>query len=152
MILVRHGAKRQVMRNIVFFHISSAIAGELIAILASLISLLFLFQHRLLKLKKITILLARLPSLEKLEVCLSRLLRTGFVLLSLSLASGFFILYELWPKAPDNYKILWAISVWIWYLIVFILKICYKKRLFTAQMSLLGCILLSTALFGYIFD
>lgn len=140
------------MKNIILFHITSAVAGELIAVLASLTSLLFLLQHRLLKLKRITLLLCRLPSLEKLESYLSTLLWTGFILLSFSLASGFFILYQLWPKTPDNYKILWATGVWIWYLIVFILKVGYKKRLFTAQMSLLGCFLLSTALFGYIFD
>ena len=140
------------MENIILFHISSAVAGELIAILSSLISLLFLFQHRLLKLKKISRVLSQLPSLEKLEAYLSRLLWTGFILLSFSLASGFFIVYQLWPKTPDNYKILWATGIWIWYLIVFILKFGYKKRLFTAQMSLLGCFLLSTALFGYIFD
>ena len=147
------GQMRQPMKNIILFHITSAIAGEALAVLAAIVSLLFLFQHRLLKLRRINALIQRLPSLEKLENNFLRLLLLGFILLSFSLVSGIIIYYYYAPKAVDEYKILWAISVWFWYLAVFILKIFFQKnRLFTAQMSALGCLLLSAALFGFIFQ
>ncbi len=86
--------------------------------LSSVAALMYLSQERNLKMHRLKAIFALMPSIQRLEAVVNRLLVSGFVLLTLGLGIGVFDLAHL--KDPHAYagdlKILWSALVWALYL------------------------------------
>lgn len=81
--------------------------------LAALHALLMAVAEKRLHRGRLTPLLASLPPLLTMETLLFRLIHVGFVLLTLTLASGFLFSESLFGKAvPFNHKTVFAILSW----------------------------------------
>ena len=91
--------------------------------LSSLAALMYLNQEHDLKFHRARALFALLPSIERLELIIGRLLLAGFVLLSAGLLVG---AVALKPPPGTNYwsdaKVVWSIFVWALYLALLILR------------------------------
>jgi HemX protein len=85
--------------------------------LSSVAALMYLTQEHNLKLHKIKALFSLLPSIQRLEYVVGRLLVSGFILLSIGLVIGAYDLSRL--DHPHNYrgdpKIVWSALVWLIY-------------------------------------
>lgn len=135
-------------------HIISAFMGMLITFSAGLISFLYLWQRRLLKKKELNLLSDKIPAMDILEKILVVTIITGLIYISASLVSGWFFIHEnnFQLAAQDRYKIIWSLSVWLWYLITFMTRTLLNlpiRRM--AQMSLIGFGLFAVAFFGMAF-
>ena len=87
--------------------------------LSSVAALMFLTQEHNLKFNKLRALLSRLPSMQRLEMVVSRLLTSGFVLLTIGLAIGAYGLSHVATAAQPHSidpKIIWSVLVWFLYL------------------------------------
>ncbi|MES2308036.1 MAG: cytochrome c biogenesis protein CcsA [Verrucomicrobiota bacterium] len=107
--------------------------------LASICGGMYLVQEHHLKTHDFSGWFNRLPSMGDLDSVLHRLLRWGFVLMTLGIISGFSTgLFEQVSKI----KIIWAWLVWFWYLILLAVPRLFRlsHRRF-AWASLLGYIL-----------
>ncbi len=99
-------------------HIASAILGELAGAISFIIALMYLWQQRALKEKNIKD-LSNLPALDRLAFGLHLSVVLGFVLLSITLVTG----AGFAADSTRNFgiaKLIWAIFVWIWYLLIII--------------------------------
>lgn len=136
-------------RNI---HILAAILGECMAIGAFATSLTYLWQHRNLKKKNMPLVSSEVPALDKLSSILDLSLWLGLGFLTVALISGaYFYLHSL-TKEGFAAKIVWAICVWLWYLIILVLRhVLRKSPILTARLSLVGFFILATSLFGILF-
>jgi ABC-type uncharacterized transport system permease subunit len=143
------------------FHVSMAIAGQAMAIAACVLSVVFLWQHRALKRRRMADILAmgeNLPALDRLDRWLRISLITGFVMLTLSLITGAFFITSL-PgglSAPDalalKSKVLWAVAVWSWYLGTLVARnILRSPARVVARLSVGGFVLMAVAWFGLLF-
>ena len=134
-------------------HIFLAVISQIVAIMTTICAVIFLVQQRNLKLRKLEFLTKPQVSLESLEKTFSRLLLLGLVLLSLTLTTGFVVYLFLNLKTKYmSLKIIWALLVWLWYLVSFFFKEKYlRSRIVSAQMCSVGCLFLLTAWFGFIF-
>ena len=134
-------------------HIIGAFMGQILALCATLASVIYLWKDYRLKKRLIGQLSPKLPALDILEQILWVCLPAGFFFLTLALASGTYYSCTAFPKIQTSIdKIIWAILVWIWYLSVILLKRsvrCNTKKL--AQLSLMGFFLLASSLFGMLF-
>lgn len=137
---------------LVVSHVTMAITGEAFAIVAFGAACLFLLQQSALKGKRLKLILRRPgPALDNLDTILFWTTWIGFLCLSLSLVSGAWILSHRPIETTENLgsKIIWAITVWVWYLSILIVRNVYawsSKRI--AQMCVAGFIILATMLFG----
>jgi ABC-type uncharacterized transport system permease subunit len=101
--------------------------------------LMFLTQEKNLKQHKVNALLSLLPPIQRLEINVSRLMLTGWVLLSVGLSTGAIYLsqnrdvYE--PRG--DLKIIWAALVWSMYLA---LLIAHRWRRLTGRRFALAAI------------
>ena len=137
------------------FHVAGAVMGQIVAVCASLVAILFLWQQRLLKKKMLNLLTSRVPPQDILENLLVVCLWSGFLFLTSALLSGALYLWNLngiilLPEYKQ--KIVWAVTVWIWYLAALFFRNALKipmKRV--AQMSLMGFMLLAVTFFGLAF-
>lgn len=135
----------------VYLHIGLSALGEAFAIFACATSLMYLRQQRILKKKMISQLRNDFPSLDRLTRLLLMSLWAGFILLTIGLVTGAvmnqFYAHEIRPQSW--LKILWAIIVWVWYLVTLLARNVFnwpQRRI--AQMSLGGFLLLTVAFFG----
>ena len=137
--------------TILTFHIVGAAMGQILALSASIVAVLFLWQQRVLKKKLLHQLSSRVPALDILERVLAACLWVGFLFLTMALLSGAVYFQFFMQEMGVSYaeKIGWAVTVWLWYLVVLlarnILKVPMKR---VAQMSLLGFLLLAVTFFG----
>lgn len=138
---------------IIPLHIIAAIMAQILALLATFISTLFLIQQRNIKQRKIEAVMKSTFSLETLDHYFTKLLWLGFLLLSFTVLSGFILyVYLQFQIKYMELKILWALLVWSWYFTTIFLKDRYfKSRTISAQMCSLGCIILLSACFGFVF-
>ena len=86
-------------------------------------AVMFLTQEKDLKLHKFRAILSKLPSLERLEVAMTRLVWIAFGLLTAGLVTSSAYLHQVknvWFQ-PDP-EMLWVIGVWIFYLVLLILQ------------------------------
>ena len=98
-------------------------------------------------------------ALDKLESFLGVSLVLGFSFITISLVSGAFVgqnpVSQMQGSDVANglvLKIVWAISVWIWYLLILVAKnILLKPAKRISQMSLIGFFLLTCTAFGQLF-
>lgn len=132
-------------------HVALAIMGEAFAIIACAVSVLYLWQQNLLKKKLLDQLTQNLPAIDRLDKMLRISLWTGFIFLTLGLLSGalYTQLYTLPAELRLSPKVVWAVLVWVWYLLTLLARNVFNrpsKRI--AQMSLAGFLLLAVSYFG----
>lgn len=138
----------------VIFHVVGALMGEGLALCASIVAVVFLWQQRALKQKLLDELTSRIPSLELLAKILTACMWAGFLFLTAALLSGLFYL-DFSPQTSSSEqiaKIIWASLVWSWYLAILVAR--YMGQLSTkriAQMNLWGFLLLAITFFGLSF-
>ena len=135
-------------------HIAGALAGEIFAVIACFLSIVYLGQRRFLKEKRFAHLIRKLPALDFLEDVWIALLSTGFLFLSVALVSGvIFLFYTETDHFRDHItKLIWALVVWIWYLSALFARLVRDLPTKTlAKQSVLGFCLLLGAYFGFIF-
>lgn len=134
-------------------HIATALAGEALCIVAFSSSLLYLWDYSRLKSR----LLERrpfMPSLETLDKIVGRTSMIGFLLITVSLATGVMLVMD--PKMrihSTNLKIVWAFAVWAWYLLALVGRSSWGwtgRR--GAHLSIWGTALLGLTLFGTIWN
>ena len=140
------------------FHISMALAGQVMAIAACVLSVLYLWQHNALKRRKIHELQPGIPALDRLDQWLKIALISGFVMLTCSLVTGALFMTALPPGTTAatlialRAKILWAVAVWSWYLAILVARnILRSPARVIARMSVVGFVLMAIAWFGLIF-
>ncbi len=140
------------------FHISMALAGQVMAIAACVLSVLYLRQHNALKRHKILELQPGVPALDRLDQWLKIALISGFVMLTCSLVTGALFMTALPPGINATTlialraKILWAVAVWSWYLAILVARnILRSPARIIARMSVIGFALMALAWFGLIF-
>lgn len=92
--------------------------------LSSVAALMYLTQEHNLKLHKLKAIFSLLPPIQRLEAVVGRLLVAGFILLSLGLAIGAYVLTHL--NNAQNYrgdpKIIWSAVVWLIYLGLIVMR------------------------------
>ena len=86
--------------------------------LSSAAAVMYLTQERNLKFHKLQAIFSLLPPIQRLEAVIGRLLLSGFLLLTLGLATG--VVDLTYINHPQTYrgdpKIVWSIVVWLLYL------------------------------------
>ena len=131
-------------------HVLLAISGQAFACCACALSLLYLWQHHVLKKKIIKWFGVETSALETLGKVMQTCLGLGFVLLTISLATGF-ISMQSWQQSLQL-KIIWATSVWAWYAAILVSRHLLNMSLRgVAVMSLGGFLLLSASFYGLLF-
>lgn len=91
--------------------------------LSSVAGLMYLSQEHDLKFHKLRAVFSLMPSIERLELVMSRLLQAGFVLLT-----GGLVLGAIWVTPPpgtryfDDPKVIWSILVWLLYLTLLVMR------------------------------
>lgn len=133
------------------FHVLFAVIGESFAVVASVIAVSLLIQHRALMQKNLNLAIGQAPALDKMEKWLMRSLALGFVFLTVGLITGAIYAqsYLLGPTPGLSYKILWALTIWVWYLVTLgAQKIFSWSSKKVALMTIAGFALLAISLFG----
>jgi len=127
-------------------HVGSAILGEVSAVFSFIIALMYIWQQRALKEKKIKE-LVELPALDKLASMLGKSLLIGFILLTLTLVSGAGFAAVSTRDAGAG-KLIWAVGVWLWYFATLVARNILKKPIrMQAQLAVIGFALLFLALY-----
>jgi HemX protein len=92
--------------------------------LSSVAAIMYLTQEHNLKLHKLQAIFSLLPPIQRLELIVGRLLVSGFILLTVGLALGAFVLSQM--PHPQAYrgspKIVWSAIVWLLYLSLIIMR------------------------------
>lgn len=83
--------------------------------LGAVASAMYLTQEHDLKFHKLRAVLARLPSIQKLENVTQRLLVAGLALLTVGLAIGGAVLHEQGKRPTGDIKVVWSALVWLAY-------------------------------------
>ena len=86
-------------------------------------AVMYLTQEKDLKLHKFRAILSKLPSLERIEVAMTRLVWIAFGLLTAGLITSSAYLHQVkkvWFKADP--EMLWVIGVWLFYLVLLVLQ------------------------------
>jgi len=141
-------------KTLLGLHIAGASMGQLLALTSGILSVLFLWQEKLLKQKNLRHLPPRLPSLESLGEILSASLFIGFLYLTLALISGilYILFFTEYRHVLPQGKILWASLVWGWYLVILLSQRWgHMPTRRIAIMSLVGFCFLALAFFGLAF-
>lgn len=136
------------------FHVLMAILGEGLAVVASAVGALLLWQHRSLKNRQLRQVKSNVPAMDILTRVFHTALWLGFVFISLGLVSGALIKMTmvLPPGMNLEIKIIWAIVVWLLYLAILLAKNIFRfPALRLARMSFAGFLLLAVSYFGLIF-
>lgn len=134
-------------------HIACAVSGEILAVFAAFLSILYLGQRQMLKKKNFVHLMAKAPALDLLDELLTVALAAGFLFLSIALISGVIFLVQN-EGGTHRFlpKLIWSTLVWVWYFLAILLKISLKvPTRKVAQMGLLGFCFLVASYFGFIF-
>lgn len=130
-------------------HIFTAIAGEGLCVVAFCGSLLYLWQHRRLK-NKVLGTNNIGTSLNVLDRIVERSSLSGLFLLTVSLISGVALAFAGADMSQVGLvKILWAIAVWVWYVVSIFGRSAWGWRgRLGARLSVSGSLLIFLALFG----
>lgn len=135
------------------FHITTALSGEALCMVAFSASLLYLWDYRRLK----SHLLERrrlMPSLQTLDNLIGRVSLIGFLLISTSLASGVTLILDAQMRLHlSSLKVIWAFAVWSWYLLALVGRGYWGwtgSR--GALLSIWGSALLGLTLFGTVWN
>ncbi|MBM3381225.1 MAG: hypothetical protein FJY29_02175 [Betaproteobacteria bacterium] len=134
-------------------HITTALTGEALCLVAFSASLLYIWDYR--RLKSHVLEQRRfMPSLQTLDAIVGRVSLVGFLLISTSLATGVMLILEAQMRAHlSPLKVVWAFAVWSWYLLALVGRGFWGwtgKR--GAHLSIWGSVLLALTLFGTIWN
>ena len=137
---------------LVIFHVVSALLSQIIVLMITMCAGLFLLKRRLIKRHVFSAVLQAIPAIDYLDQKLGSSISSGTFLISMATFSGIFLSYQPEYTLYPQEKFWWALSVWAWYSVVFLVKKKYivPTRLI-AQMSFVGFALVSSTLFGWIF-
>lgn len=128
-------------------HVGAAVLGELAGVVSFIVAVMYLWQQRSLKQRNLKV-LSNLPSLETLSAMLHRSVITGFIFLSITLVSGAGFATESTRNFGTG-KLLWAISVWGWYLLIMISRNYLGKSVkMQAKWAIVGFLLQFFALYA----
>ncbi len=129
-------------------HILSSIIAFSLLNIAALQALLLAIQERQLRKRPMKRLIQTLPSLQTMESLLFQMIGTGILFLTVSLASGFIFIEDLFAQHLVHKTIL-SIVAWITFTCLLIGRMKYGWRGQTAvKWTLAGFILLMLAYFG----
>ncbi len=136
---------------IVAIHVVSAVVGQAFAIIACAIAMFYLWQQALLKRKRLQDLPPNLPAMDRTATLLTNQLWAGFLFLTIGLLTGavYVRTESVAGDVVSPFKVVWAIFVWIWYLVTLSarnLAGASTKRV--AQMALFGVVILAATYFG----
>ena len=109
------GAPAPIQGPGMILHVITAYAAFGVFTLASISAVIYLMQDSNLKNKRFGVVWSRLPSLEKLDHIMSRLVGVAFLLLTVSIVTGIFLIRELgggedWIRDP---KVVSTVILWI---------------------------------------
>ncbi len=128
-------------------HVGAAVLGELAGVVSFIIAVMYLWQQRSLKQRNLKV-LSNLPSLESLSALLHRSIISGFILISITLVSGAGFATES-TRNFGTPKLLWAIALWSWYLVIMISRNYLGKSIkLQAQWAIIGFLLQFIALYA----
>ena len=133
-------------------HIFLAVCGEAFAIGACGLSLLYLWQRRILKKKLLKWAGIEMPALDRIGNSLTFSLWVGFIFLTVSLLTGAIAFPMVNASLQLQLKVIWAVAVWVWYMTILICHNVFRSsHKNTARMSLGGFLLLAVSFFGLLF-
>ena len=133
-------------------HIWLAVCGEAFAIGACGLSLLYLWQRRVLKKKLLKWAGTEMPALDRIGRSLTLSLWVGFIFLTVCLLTGAIAFPLINAGLQLQLKVIWAVAVWVWYLAILICHNVFRSsHKNTARMSLGGFLLLAVSFFGLLF-
>jgi ABC-type uncharacterized transport system permease subunit len=90
--------------------------------LGAVAGLMYLLQEHDLKFHKLRAIISVLPPIQKLELISVRLLRNGFILLTIGLGIGAAVLDEHKDGSFTDVKVIWSVLVWAIYLVLLVLR------------------------------
>jgi len=98
--------------------------------LSSVAALMYLTQEHNLKFHKLQAILSSLPSIQRLEAIVGRLLLSGFILLTIGLGIGAYDLARLSDHQAyrSDPKIVWSALVWLLYLGLLVMRWKFSQR------------------------
>jgi ABC-type uncharacterized transport system permease subunit len=136
---------------LIITHVALSIFGQAFAVIACTVSVFYLWEQSLLKRKLLDQIPKNLPAIDSLDRLLMICLWLGFIFITFGLITGAFYsqLYVPRSELKLQFKVMWAITVWIWYLSTILARGVFNKpgkRI--AQLSLGGFALLATSYFG----
>jgi HemX protein len=114
--LDKHAAAPQFSGAATSLHAALALLAYGAFGLAAVAGLMFVTQEHDLKFHKLRAMLSLFPPIQKLEVIAGRLVLTGFILLTVSLAVGGHIAHAEGKRVFNDPKVPWAIFLWAVYL------------------------------------
>lgn len=130
-------------------HIITANLGQAMAIGAFSISVMYLWQRKNLKEKVLNQVTDKVPALDRLSILLNRSIWLGLIFLTVALISGAFYVSRSIVAYGLEYKVLWAIGVWVWYLSILILKNVFNKPThYVSKLCVIGFFILAISFFG----
>lgn len=127
-----HGPKPEFTGGLESMHASITLLAYAAFGLCCAAGMMFLTQEKNLKQHKLNALRSLLPSIQRLEIAVSRLMLTGWILLTFGLLTGAVYLQENRKlfKPEGDPKIIWAAVVWLAYLA---LLIAHRRRRLTGR-------------------
>lgn len=132
------------LSSALLWHIASSLLAYGILSIASLIAILLAIQDFQLHHHRQSTFLKELPALQTLESLLFRLIEAGFILLTLSVITGFISTNDLF-----NHKIVFSSIAWVVFLVLLVGRHLAGWRGQTAiRWTLLGIVALMLAIFG----
>jgi ABC-type uncharacterized transport system permease subunit len=135
-----HGPKPAFTGGLESMHASITLLAYAAFGLTCAAGMMFLTQEKNLKQHKLNALRYLLPSIQRLELAVSRLMLAGWILLTLGLLTGAIYLqaHRKLFKPEGDPKIIWAAVVWLGYLV---LLAAHKRRRLTGRRFALAAIL-----------
>jgi len=134
-----HGAKPEFTGGLGSLHASITLLAYAAFGLSCAAGSMFLSQEKNLKQHKVNALRSLLPSIQRLELAVSRLTITGWLLFTLGLLTGAMFFHENRDllRAQGDLKIIWSAVVWTGYLA---LLIAHKRRKVTGRRFALAAV------------
>lgn len=104
----------QVVNTALFFHLVTVFAGYALFSLASILACAYLVQDHNLKYRHFGIVFEKFPALETLDHLMFRMIGTSFLLITISLALGYYLVHETgrmseWITDP---KVMATMATW----------------------------------------
>ena len=90
--------------------------------LAAVAGLMYLSQEHDLKFHKLRAIISLLPPIQRLEIISARLLRNGFILLTVGLLIGAVVIGQHKDAGFGDVKVLWSLLVWAVYLGLLVMR------------------------------
>ncbi len=90
--------------------------------LGAIAGMMYLSQEHNLKFHKLKAVFSMFPPIQKLELISARLLRNGFILLTIGLAIGAAVLGQHQEGYFSDIKVIWSLLVWAIYLVLLLMR------------------------------